>query len=179
MISGPSCLAFFGNFPFGGTSPAAVDVLGDGHKVENVDVQHLAGTLRRFEILAAVVPQPQFQTLSDRRPLHDVRVPRLTAIFSLSGIRGRSSPTLSAMEASISTKWMHSCFQGVAIALAAGSSASSSLGVTMRQRGAPPRRRSIRGTRLRTLSPFGSRRSVARSGRVLCVGRADPDCPRP
>jgi hypothetical protein len=30
--------------------------------------------LRRFEILAAVFPQPQVQTLSDRRLLHDVCV---------------------------------------------------------------------------------------------------------
>ena len=33
------------------------DVLGDGGQAEHVDVQHLAGALRRFEILAAVVPQ--------------------------------------------------------------------------------------------------------------------------
>ena len=37
-------------------------------------MQHLAGAPRRFEILAAVVPQPQVQTLSDRRLLHDVCV---------------------------------------------------------------------------------------------------------
>ena len=44
-------------------------------QAEHVDVQQLAGALRRFEILAAVIPQPQIQRLSDRRLLDDVRVP--------------------------------------------------------------------------------------------------------
>jgi hypothetical protein len=37
-------------------------------------VQHLAGAPRRFEILAAVIPQAQVQALSNRRLLHDVRM---------------------------------------------------------------------------------------------------------
>ena len=41
---------------------------------KNVDVQHLAGAPRRFEILAAVIPQPEVQALSDRGLLDDVCV---------------------------------------------------------------------------------------------------------
>ena len=37
------------------------DVLGDGRQAQNIDLQHLAGALRRFEILAAVVSQPEVQ----------------------------------------------------------------------------------------------------------------------
>ena len=50
------------------------DVLGDGGQAEDVDVQHLAGALRSFEILAAVIPQPEVQTLSGCRLLDDVCV---------------------------------------------------------------------------------------------------------
>ena len=46
----------------GGAGKLGRDVLGDGGKAENVDVQHLAGSLRRFEILAAVIPQPEVQS---------------------------------------------------------------------------------------------------------------------
>ena len=42
------------------------DVLGDGRQAQNIDVQHLAGALRRFEILAAEIPQPEVQALSGR-----------------------------------------------------------------------------------------------------------------
>ena len=40
------------------------DVLRDTGQAQNIDVQHLAGSPRRFEILAAVMPQPEVQTLS-------------------------------------------------------------------------------------------------------------------
>ena len=59
----------------GGTGQVGRDVVGDGSQAENVDVQYLAGALRRFEIRAAVSPQPQVQALSDGRLLDDVRVP--------------------------------------------------------------------------------------------------------
>src|SRR6266481_2766790 len=42
------------------------DVLGDTSKAQNIDVQHLTGSPRRFEILAAVVPQTEVQTFSGR-----------------------------------------------------------------------------------------------------------------
>jgi hypothetical protein len=41
----------------GGAGQIGRDVLGDGRETQHIDVQHLAGALRRFEILAAVVPQ--------------------------------------------------------------------------------------------------------------------------
>ena len=59
----------------GGAGELGRDVLGDGRQAEHVDVQQLAGALRRFEILAVIIPQPQIQRLSDRRLLDDVRVP--------------------------------------------------------------------------------------------------------
>ena len=37
-----------------------------------MDVQHLSGCTRRFEIFAAVVPQTEVQTLPDRGPLDHV-----------------------------------------------------------------------------------------------------------
>ena len=48
----------------GGAGQLGSDVLGDGRQAKNVDVQHLAGALRRFEILAAVIPQPEVQSSS-------------------------------------------------------------------------------------------------------------------
>jgi hypothetical protein len=50
------------------------DVLVDGRQPENVDVQHLAGASRSFEIHAAVGPQTEIQALSDGRLLHDIRM---------------------------------------------------------------------------------------------------------
>src|SRR6266702_2046687 len=41
----------------GGASKLGRDVVGDAGKAENINVQHLASSLHRFEILAAVVPQ--------------------------------------------------------------------------------------------------------------------------
>ena len=46
----------------GGAGELGRDVLGDGRQAQNVDVQHLAGAPRRFEILAAVIPQPEVQS---------------------------------------------------------------------------------------------------------------------
>ena len=43
----------------GGAGKLGRDVLGDGRQAKNIDVQHLAGALRRFEILAAVISQPR------------------------------------------------------------------------------------------------------------------------
>ena len=51
----------------GGAGQLGSDVLGDGG-----DLQHLAGSPRRFEILAAVLSQPEVQTLSGRRLLDPV-----------------------------------------------------------------------------------------------------------
>ena len=48
----------------GGAGKLGPDILGDGRQAKNIDVQHLPGALRRFEILAAVVSQPEVQTLS-------------------------------------------------------------------------------------------------------------------
>ena len=58
----------------GRASKLGRNVLGDAGKAQNIDVQHLAGSLRRFEILAAVVAQTEVQTLSGRRLLYDVGV---------------------------------------------------------------------------------------------------------
>src|SRR5260370_6462666 len=58
----------------GGAGQIGRDVLGDGRESENVDVQHLAGAPRHFEILAAVISQPEVQTLSGCRLLDDVCV---------------------------------------------------------------------------------------------------------
>jgi len=38
--------------------------LGDTGKAQNIDVQHLTGSPRRFEIRAAVVPQTEVKTVS-------------------------------------------------------------------------------------------------------------------
>ena len=51
------------------------DVLGDAGKAQNVDVQHLTGSPRGFEILAAVIPQTEVQTFSGRGLFDDVCVP--------------------------------------------------------------------------------------------------------
>jgi hypothetical protein len=40
--------------------------LGDAGKAQNIDVQHLASSLHRFEILAAVIPQTEVQAFSGR-----------------------------------------------------------------------------------------------------------------
>ncbi len=42
------------------------DVLGYTGKAQNIYVQHLTGSPRSFEILAAVVPQTEVQTFSGR-----------------------------------------------------------------------------------------------------------------
>ena len=48
----------------GGAGELGRDVLGDGRQAEHIDMQHLAGAPRRFEILAAVIPQPEVQSSS-------------------------------------------------------------------------------------------------------------------
>ncbi len=48
------------------------DVLGDGGKAQNIDVQHLARPPRCFEIIAAIVSQAQVQALSRRGLLDHV-----------------------------------------------------------------------------------------------------------
>src|SRR5690349_5342183 len=50
------------------------DVLSDGGKTEDVDVQHLTGAPHRFEILAAEAPQAEIQTFSGRGLLDDIGV---------------------------------------------------------------------------------------------------------
>lgn len=55
-----------------GASEFGRHVWGDGGKAQNIDVQHFTGPPRRIEILAAVVPKPEVQTLSDRGLLDHV-----------------------------------------------------------------------------------------------------------
>jgi hypothetical protein len=47
----------------GGAGQLGSDVLGDGGQAQNIDLQHLAGAPRRFEILAGVISQPEVQAL--------------------------------------------------------------------------------------------------------------------
>src|ERR1700741_2349709 len=58
----------------GGAGQIGRDVLGYGREAKNIDVQHLAGAPRRFKILAAIISQPEVQTLSGCRLLDDVCV---------------------------------------------------------------------------------------------------------
>ena len=58
----------------GGARKLGRDVLGDAGKAEDIDVQHLAGSPRRFKILAAVVPQTEVQTFAGRGLLDNVGV---------------------------------------------------------------------------------------------------------
>ena len=55
-----------GNGGNGRASKLTRDVLGDAGKAQNIDVQHLASSLHRFEILAAVIPQTEVQAFSGR-----------------------------------------------------------------------------------------------------------------
>jgi hypothetical protein len=63
-----------GNRGDGGTGEIRCDVLRDAGKAEDVDVQHLAGSLRRLEIRAGVVPQPEIEAFAGRGLLHHVGV---------------------------------------------------------------------------------------------------------
>ena len=47
----------------GGAGQIGRDVLSYGREAKNIDVQHLAGAPRRFEILAAVISKPKVQAL--------------------------------------------------------------------------------------------------------------------
>src|SRR4029077_2054367 len=58
----------------GGAGQIGRDVLGDGRESQNVDVQHLAGATRRFEIFAAEIPQTEVQALPGRGLVDDVCV---------------------------------------------------------------------------------------------------------
>jgi hypothetical protein len=57
-----------------GAGKVGRDVLRDTGQPQNIDVQHLTGSPRPFEILAAVIPQAEVQTLSSRGLLDDVYV---------------------------------------------------------------------------------------------------------
>src|SRR5438270_13648663 len=48
------------------------DVLGNCGEAQNIDMQHLARPPHRLEILAAVMPKPKIQTVSDRGLLDHV-----------------------------------------------------------------------------------------------------------
>ena len=56
-----------GNRSDGGAGEIGRDILCDAGKTEHVDMQHLAGLLRRFEIRARVIPQAKVS-----RPLRAV-----------------------------------------------------------------------------------------------------------
>jgi hypothetical protein len=57
-----------------GPSKLGRDVLGDTGETQDVDVQHLTGASRRFEILAGKVPQTEIQTISGRGLFGYIRV---------------------------------------------------------------------------------------------------------
>src|SRR5712671_4201995 len=59
----------------GGASKLGRDVVGDAGKAENIDVQHLTGSPRGFEVLAAEVPQTEVKTFSGSGLFDYVRVP--------------------------------------------------------------------------------------------------------
>src|SRR5918995_6431999 len=50
------------------------DIIGNAGKAQHMDVERLPGCTHRFEILAAVVPQTEVQTLVGYRALHRVGV---------------------------------------------------------------------------------------------------------
>ena len=56
----------------GGASKLWRDVLGDSRQTKHVDVQLLAGSTRRFEILAAEISKPEVQALPGRGVLDDI-----------------------------------------------------------------------------------------------------------
>src|ERR1700723_616213 len=64
-----------GNRGDGGAGEIGRDVLRDAGKTEHVDMQHLAGLPRRFEIRARVIPQTEVQAFTGRGLLDDVGVP--------------------------------------------------------------------------------------------------------
>src|ERR1700722_323137 len=55
-----------GNRGDGGAGEIGRDVLRDAGKTEDVDMQHLAGLPRRFEICARVIPQTEVQAFTGR-----------------------------------------------------------------------------------------------------------------
>ena len=63
-----------GNRADGGAGEIGRDVLRDTGKSKHIDVQHLAGSLRRFEIRARVIPEAEIQAFTGGRLLDDVGV---------------------------------------------------------------------------------------------------------
>ena len=61
-----------GNRGDGGAGEIRGDVLRDAGKAEDVDVQHLAGSLRRLEIRARVVPEAEIKAFAGRGLLDHV-----------------------------------------------------------------------------------------------------------
>jgi hypothetical protein len=53
-----------GNRRNGGADKIGRDILRDAGKAEDVDMPHLAGLQRRFEIRASVVPQTEIQAFA-------------------------------------------------------------------------------------------------------------------
>jgi hypothetical protein len=58
----------------GGTCELGGDIRRDSGEAQYIDLEHLSGATRRFEIVAAVVPQTEIQTLSDRGLFDDLGV---------------------------------------------------------------------------------------------------------
>ena len=48
------------------------DIRCDSDEAQYIDLEHLSGAARRFEILAAIVPQTEIQALSDRGLFDDL-----------------------------------------------------------------------------------------------------------
>src|SRR3984885_4664619 len=64
-----------GNRGDGGAGEIGRDVLGNGREAQHVDMQHLAGLPRRFEIRARVIPQTEVQAFTGRGLVDYVGVP--------------------------------------------------------------------------------------------------------
>src|ERR1700733_13746783 len=62
-----------GNRGDGGAGEIGRDVLGNGRETQHIDMQHLAGLPRRFEIRPRVIPQTAGQAFTDSRLLDHVR----------------------------------------------------------------------------------------------------------
>src|ERR1700742_3550853 len=65
----------YGNRGDGGAGEIGRDVLRDAGKTKHVDMQHLAGLPRRFEIRARVIPQTEVQAFTGCGLLDHVGVP--------------------------------------------------------------------------------------------------------
>jgi hypothetical protein len=113
----------YGNRGDGGAGEIRGDVLRDAGKAEDVDVQHLTGSLRRLEIRARVVPEAEikafaggglldhvgvaFELIADCRAVYgcsSVMVNRMIGRFNGIGIRGYE-----ALATSTTAVWTQSC----------------------------------------------------------------------